>query len=85
MPAHLNPDTGNYVVYTGGGEYGMDWQMDDDYRMQSELDSEREDIINDTAAPRMARVMTAILLAADRKRRANNIASEVWTITTEEG
>lgn len=84
MQAHLNMDTGNYVTYQGGGEYGMDWQMDDDCRMQSEWDSEREDIINDAAAPRTTRVMTAIMLAADRKRRADNIASEVWTITTEE-
>ncbi len=81
---HLNENTGNYVAYNGGGEWGMDWAMDDDDRMQSEMDSQREGIINDAAAPRTTRVMTAIMLAADRKRRADNIASEVWTITTEE-
>ena len=70
-----NADTGNWVTYLGGGEQGMDWQMDDDCRMQAEWDAEMEDRIADTTQSRTARVMDALVYARDRKRRADNRAA----------
>lgn len=70
----FNPDTGNWITFQGGGEWGMDWQMDDDCRMQGEWDAEMEDIIADTTEPLKVRLQTALRLAKDRQRRAINIA-----------
>ena len=69
-----NADTGNWVTYQGGGEYGMDCQMDEDWRMQMEWDAEMEDTVADTTLPLDERLDAAMRLAKDRQRRAINKA-----------
>ena len=69
-----NPDTGNWVALRGGGEHGMNCQMDDDYMAQMEWDAEMEDMVADTTLPLAERLEAATRLAASRQRRAINKA-----------
>ena len=72
----FNDATGNWVPYQGGGEYGMDCQLDEDTREQAEWDAMMEDDVADTTLPLKTRLKYLMVLAKDRQRREINKAKQ---------